>query len=181
MAMSEQTTQEYTLMMRERYSRMTGRKAKSKLLDEFVKSTEWDRKHANKVLLGIKRKSGTKGNRGAPKIYSDSLIMVLKECWLCMDQPCGKRMKDTLPIWVEFLKTSKVNKDQLKSISAATIDRLLKDFKVQSGKKIRPPKPASGVKSLVEIRAKKWQDVEPGWTEVDTVAHCGGDMGASFI
>jgi hypothetical protein len=181
MAMSEQTTQEYTLMMRERYSRMTGRKAKSKLLDEFVKSTEWDRKHANKVLLGIKRKSGTKGNRGAPKTYSDSLIMVLKECWLCMDQPCGKRMKDTLPIWVEFLKASKVNKDQLKSISAATIDRLLKDFKVQSGKKIRPPKPASGVKSLVEIRAKKWQDVEPGWTEVDTVAHCGGDMGGSFI
>jgi hypothetical protein len=181
MAMSEKSTQEYTEKMRERYSRMTGRKAKSTLLDEFVRITEWDRKHANKVILGIKRKSGTRGKRGAPKVYDESLITVLKECWLCMDQPCGKRMKDALPLWVKFLKTTKLNKEQLTSISAATIDRLLKDFKVQSGKKIRPPKPASGVKSLVEIRAQKWHDVEPGWTEVDTVAHCGGDMGGSFI
>ncbi len=101
--MSELSIQEYTVKMRERYSRMTGRKAKSKLLDEFVKITGWDRKHANKVILGIKRKSGPKGKRGAPKIYGNSLIEVLKKCWLCMDQPCGKRMKDTLPIWVEFL------------------------------------------------------------------------------
>ncbi len=91
----------------------------------------------------------------------------------------GNGVKDTLPIWVEFLKTSKANKDQLKSISAATIDRLLKDFKVQSGKKPRPPKPASRVKSLVEIRVIKWHDVKPSWIEVDTVTHCGVDMGGS--
>ncbi len=89
--MSEPSIQEYTVKMRERYSRMTERKAKSKLLDEFVKITGWDRKHANKVILGIKRKSGPKGKRGAPKIYGNSLIEVLKKCWLCMDQPCGKR------------------------------------------------------------------------------------------
>ncbi len=65
--------------MRERYSRMTGRKAKSKLLDEFVKIIGWDRKHANKVILGIKRKFGPKGKRGAPKIYGNSLIEVLKK------------------------------------------------------------------------------------------------------
>jgi len=69
----------------------------------------------------------------------------------------------------------------LETISAATIDRLLGDFKIQSGKKARPPKPASGVKSLVEIRAENWDTAQPGWTEVDTVAHCGGDMGGSFI
>ncbi len=91
----------------------------------------------------------------------------------------GNGVKDTLPIWVEFLKTSKANKDQLKSISAATIDRLLKDFKVQSGNKPRPPKPASRVKSLVEIRVIKWHDVKPSWIEVDTVTHCGGDMGGN--
>jgi hypothetical protein len=181
MAMSEKTTEEYTVKMRERYSRMKGRKAKSKLLDEFVKMTGWERKHANKVILGHKRKSGSQGKRGAPKQYNDSVIEVLKNCWLCMDQPCGKRMKDMLPIWVEYLQLPKDNKEQLNSISAATIDRELKEFKVQAGKKTRPPKPASGVKSLVEIRAKNWATVEPGWTEVDTVAHCGGDMSGSFI
>lgn len=179
--MSEKSIEEYTLKMRERYSRMTGRRAKSKLLDEFTSVTGWERKHANKVLLGIKRKSGRRGKRGAPKKYGQALVDALKHCWLSMDQPCGKRMKDMLPIWLGYLKANRSVKQQLSSISAATIDRLLKDFKVHSGKKTRPPKPASGVKSLVEIRAKNWDTAEPGWTEVDTVAHCGGDMGGDFI
>lgn len=71
-------------------------------------------------------------------------------------------MKDMLPTWIEYLKLWKKSKEQLNSISAATIDRELKEFKVQAGKKTRPPKPASGVKSLVEIRAKNWATVEPG-------------------
>ncbi len=159
---------------------MTGRKAKTKLLNEYILITGWERKHANKVLLGKKRKSGTRGQRGRPKQYHQSSIDSLKHCWLSMDQPCGKRMKDMLPIWIEYLPSDAKAKLQLSMISAATIDRLLKGFKVQSGKKIRPPKVASGVKSLVEIRAKNWDTMEPGWTEVDTVAHCGGDMGGSF-
>jgi len=63
-------------------------------------------------------------------------------------------------------------------ISAASIDRLLGAFKVSAGRRPRPPKPASGVKALVEMRAESWETVEPGWTEVDTVAHCDGDIGA---
>ena len=181
MAMSETSIEEYTEKMRERYARMTGRKAKSKLLDEFISITGWERKHANKVLLGLKRKSGSRGKRGAPKQYNPATIKALKNCWLWMDQPCGKRMKDMLPIWVNYLKTTTSIKAQLEQISAASIDRLLKDFKVTAGKKVRPPKPASGVKTLVEIRAKNWDTCEPGWTEVDTVAHCGGDMSGSFI
>lgn len=181
MAMSEKSIEEYTRKMRERYARMTGRRARSKMLDEFIAVTGWERKHANKVILGHKRKSGSRGQRGAPKQYEQPVIDILKHCWLWMDQPCGKRMKDMLPIWLRYLKTTRKTRQQLKVISAATIDRLLKDFKVQAGKKIRPPKPASGVKALVEIRAKNWDTTQPGWTEVDTVAHCGGDMGGSFI
>jgi hypothetical protein len=51
MAMSEKSIEEYTMEMRERYARMTGRRAKTKLLDEFVEVTGWERKHANKVIL----------------------------------------------------------------------------------------------------------------------------------
>ena len=104
--MSEKSTEEYTLQMRERYARMTGRRAKTKLLDEFVEITSWERKHANKVILGIKRQSGTKGKRGAPARYNEATIEALKNCWLVMDQPCGKRMKDMLPIWASYTKLS---------------------------------------------------------------------------
>jgi hypothetical protein len=65
MAMSEKSIEEYTLKMRGRYAPMTGRKAQGRLLGEFVEVTGSERKHANKVLLGIKRK---RGRRGTPRI-----------------------------------------------------------------------------------------------------------------
>ncbi|PQJ27823.1 hypothetical protein BSZ32_04455 [Rubritalea profundi] len=53
--------------MRERYARMTGRRAKTKLLNEFVTVTGWDRKYANKVILGLKRKTGSKEPQNSMK------------------------------------------------------------------------------------------------------------------
>ena len=181
MGMSETSIEEYTEKMRGRYARMTGRKARGKLLDELVEITGWDRKHANKVLLGKRRRKGRRGKRGAPLRYGNDFTAALKTCWLAMEQPCGKRMKDMLPLWAGHLDCPEEIRLQLTRISAASIDRLLRGFKVTAGKKIRPPKPASSVKALVEVRAQSWETREVGWTEVDTVAHCGGDMGGDFI
>ena len=181
MEMSETSIEEYTEKMRGRYARMTGRKARGRLLDEFVEVTGWDRKHANKVLLGKRRHKGRRGKRGAPTRYGNDLAEALKTCWLAMEQPCGKRMKDMLPGWARHLDCPEETRVELCRISAASIDRLLRGFKVTAGKKIRPPKPASAVKALVEVRAQSWDTSEVGWTEVDTVAHCGGGMGGDFI
>jgi hypothetical protein len=181
MSMSETSTEEYTKKMRARYGRLTGRKARGKLLDEFVEITGWDRKHANKVLLGTRRRKGRRGKRGAPRRYGAEHGKALKTCWLAMEQPCGKRMKDMLPVWVRHLDCPEEIRVQLAGISAASIDRLLRGLKVTAGKKVRPPKPAGAVKALVEVRGQSWETTETGWTEVDTVAHCGGDMGGDFI
>lgn len=181
MGMSETSTEEYTRKMRARYARLTGRKARGRLLDEFIQITGWDRKHANKVLLGTRRRKGRQGKRGAPRKYGEDLVAALKTCWLAMEQPCGKRMKDMLPLWAGHLDCGEAVRGQLRGIGAASIDRLLRGFKAVAGKKVRPPKPASAVKALVEVRARSWDTTETGWTEVDTVAHCGGDMGGDFI
>jgi hypothetical protein len=181
MEMSETSIEEYTAKMRDRYARMTGRKARGRLLDEFIEVTGWDRKHANKVLLGKRRRKGRRGKRGAPIRYGKDLAAALKTCWLAMEQPCGKRMKDMLPLWAGHLDCPEGIRLALCRISAASIDRLLCGMKITAGKKIRPPKPASAVKALVEVRAQSWDTREVGWTEVDTVAHCGGDMGGDFI
>jgi hypothetical protein len=181
MNMSENSIEEYTTKMRERYARMTGRKARSKLLDEFIEITAWDRKHANKVLLGARRRQGQRGKRGAPCIYGSDLLAGLKTCWLAMEQPCGKRMKDMLPVWIKHLDCAEQIGVQLAQIRAASIDRRLSGFKVTAGKKARAPKPANAVKALVKVRAQSWDTTETGWTEVDTVAHCGGNMGGDFI
>jgi len=45
----------------------------------------------------------------------------------------------------------------------------------------RTPKANAALKKLVPIRAESWDAKAPGWLEADTVAHCGGDMGESFV
>ena len=60
MGMSENCTEEYTKKMRARYARMTGSQAWGRLHDGFVEITGWERKYANKVLLG---KRWSKGRR----------------------------------------------------------------------------------------------------------------------
>jgi hypothetical protein len=68
------------------------------------------------------------------------------------------------------------------AISAAQIDRLLAPGKIRAGMvNRRTPKANAAVKALVQIRAECWDAKEPGWIEADTVAHCGGDMGGSFL
>ena len=96
MEMSEKSIIEYTTRMRERYARMTGRRARGVMLDEYTEVTGFERKHANRVLLGIKRKNGRVGKRGAPKRYGQEVLQALKVCWFAMEQPCGKRMRDML-------------------------------------------------------------------------------------
>ena len=80
-----------------------------------------------------------------------------------MEQPCGKRMKDMLPLWARHLDCREETRVELCRISAASIDRLLRGFKVTAGKKIRPPKPASADKALVEVRAQKAGGRPEGW------------------
>lgn len=130
MGMSEPSIEEYTGKMRARYARLTGRKARGKLLDEFVEVTGWERKHANKVLLNTRRRTGRRGKRGAPRRYGGEVGAALKTCWLAMEQPCGKRMKDMLPLWAGHLDCPEEIRVQVAEISA--------------------------VKALVEVRAQGW-------------------------
>ena len=90
MGVSETSTEEYTKNMRARYARLTGRKARGQMLDEFVEITGSDRKHANKVLLGKRRRKGRRGKRGAPRRYGTALVGALKTCWLAWNSHAGK-------------------------------------------------------------------------------------------
>lgn len=183
MEMSQDSIKEYTEKIRERYGRMTGKKARSRLLNEYTEVTGFERKYAIKVLGGKRRNPPSKQKpKGAPTRYSADLTKPLKELWFWMDQPCGKRMKDMLPVWLDGSERySEEVKEKLISMSATTLDRRLKTTKAQRTIKRLPPRSDTAIKSQVEIRAEKWDVDEPGWTEVDTVAHCGGDMSGSFI
>jgi hypothetical protein len=189
--MSQTTRDEYLETMSDRYRRYTGRAARTKLLDEFCQVTGHERKYANKLLRRLRgpdRKDGDGARkRGRKSTYAPEVVGVVFEIWKHAEQPCGKRLAPMLKDWLPFYEkrygelSAEIRKGVL-SISAAQIDRVLGPKKIgHPGRKRRPPKANAAIKALVPIRAKSWDAKEPGWLEADTVAHCGGDMGESFI
>jgi hypothetical protein len=189
--MSRPTRDEYLEKMRCRYRRYTGRAAKGRLLDEFCASSGHERKYATKLLSGRRGPSVGTGEApsrgGRPPTYGAEVAEVVHEIWRHSEQPCGKRLRPMLAQWLPFYEKrrgelpAKVREGVL-AISAAQIDRILAPRKAGAGVvNRRTPKANAAVKALVPVRAECWDAREPGWTEADTVAHCGGDMGGSFL
>ena len=82
MEMSETNIEQYTEKIWETYTRMKGKKSRDELLDELIVITGWERKHANKVLLGLKCSRRWRARREAPPQYGVVMIEFLKICWL---------------------------------------------------------------------------------------------------
>jgi hypothetical protein len=176
--MSRGSVKEYTQVVRRRYREAT-RREKGVILDEFTEVTGYHRKAVIR-LLG--RDMGPPQRRlGRPRRYGGEVVEPLKTAWEAADHVCGKRLKPFLPELVDVLArhgdlrvTGEVA-ELLGEISAATIDRVLKPYR---GKRVRRPlsttRPGSLLKRAIPIRTfSEWDEGEPGFMEVDLVAHCG--------
>lgn len=135
--MSPRSKREYTESVFLRY-KQTGRCEKKLILDEFCKILGYHRKHAIRVLRNFKRFTQPKPKpRGRSPIYQkDAILKPLKEIWTAANLPCSKRLKAILPLWlpgysqvVAPLPLAVVK--ALRTISAATIDRLLQPVRLQ--------------------------------------------------
>lgn len=185
--MSQKIREEMLPRLRQRYLKRS-REGRSKMLDELCEQFGYDRKHAIKLLGG---KAGWGGDpavpKGRPRIYGPEVTEVLWEIWKLSEQPCGKRLKALLPLWLPSYEAWKgrlspeVRKNVL-SISPAQADRLLKPRKAAEERRIRSgTKPGGLLRSQIPIRTRHDEVTAPGWLEADTVAHCGGSMEGNFI
>jgi hypothetical protein len=111
---------------------------------------------------------------------------VIREIWLASEQPCGKRLKAALPIWLPYYEQRKgavavaIRKRVLQA-SAATLDRLLAKSRVSLGSRGRcGTRPGTLLRSQIPIRTEHWDVKGPGYLEADTVAHCGESMAGEF-
>jgi hypothetical protein len=106
---------------------------------------------------------------------------VLHLIWLATDQPCGKRMKPTVRLWLPYYerrhgKLGLALRKRLLKVSAATIDRLLASSRFRHGKGRGATRPGSPLRSQIPVRTEHWDVGGPGFLEADTVAHCGGSL-----
>ena len=93
-------------------------------------------------------------------------------------------MKAALPRWLpgyeeECGEIVSDVRERLLTVSAATIDRLLQPYRVRD--RWRGGTRATPLRDEIPISTKAFRDERPGHIEVDTVAHCGGDMSGRFL
>lgn len=139
-----------------------GREGRSKLIDEVCEMCGYERKHAIKVLGGKLPVAGAdRASRGDPRCrYGDAERHVLKVIWMASDQPCGKRLKALVELWLphyeaERGKLEAGHRERVLSPSAATMDRLLAPCRVASGSRLRcGPRPESAMSRMEANR--KW-------------------------
>jgi len=73
-------------------------------------------------------------------------------------------------------------KEKLLTISASTIDRVLKTLRVAYGRRgLSVTKPGTLRNNQIPIRTDFWDVSQPGFMEADTVAHCGISLAGDFV
>jgi len=185
--MSPRSKKEYLAAIAKRYKEAT-KPQKHLILDEVCAATQYHRKHAIRKLKGFKRFTKPQPKpRGRKPIYdSPELLTALRKIWLSANQPCSTRLKASLPLWLPsygptFGKLSPQVLKALITISAPTIDRLLKPVRVKYKKRGRATtKPGTLLRKQIPIKTNQWDESQPGFLEADTVAHCGDTVAGMF-
>lgn len=176
--MTRVTVHEYAAALAPRY-RAARRGEKGRILDEFCRTTGMHRKAAIRLLGCVRPVKGRR--KGRKRKYGPEVVELLREVWEVGDRMCGKLLVGAMPSLLEALerhgelRLRPAEKEALLSMSAATIDRLLRRARWAIGRQPRRRSPATtGLKAAVPIRTwGEWRDVAPGSLQADLVLHCG--------
>ena len=185
--MSKQSKEQYLESCRIRYP-SRNRAGKGAMLEEVCDTLGWSRKHATKALNRQVSHGAKALKRGSKPVYTEAEAEVIIEIWKRSEQPCGKRLKQTLPLWLEsYEKRHGLIESQTRAkilrCSARQLDRITAPCRAnENGRKGRNTgRRSHRLKQSLAIRCGPWDVDEPGWLEADTVSHGGGSSSGLFM
>jgi hypothetical protein len=185
--MSAQSKYEYLTAIRERYQHGS-KQDKTMILDEFCTVCGYHRKYAIRLLNAphLADRAANLSRRGRKKVYAAPVIVeVLRDLWVMTNLPCSKRLHAIMPLWLPFYDQRLLTvelRQQLFAISPATIDRLMAPLRAKYRKQgLATTKPGSLLRHHIPIKTEQWDETQPGFVEVDTVAHCGTSTEGMFV
>lgn len=185
--MSQRSKRELWETIQPRYLKAS-KAGKNKILDEFIAATGYHRKYAIRILRhGYPR--GQYKKKGKTPIYRGEVVQALEAIWEIYGRICSKRLHPFLPEGIRILeRCQEISfapevKQLLLNMSRSTIDRCLKPVRFK-GKLhgLSTTKPGTLLKKMIPVRTfADWNEDEPGFMEIDLVAHCGNTVEGQFL
>ena len=201
MGLTMQEKKSLTREISKRYQK-AGKKEKTGILNELVKTTGYNRKYILHVLANwgkittvslsgktVRLKASPKKRRkggGRKPIYTDEFTAVLRAIWIFFWYRCGKILAPFIRSQMKYLEPAfhitPEARELLLKASPATIDRKLKADKKKLALKGRSlTKPGNLLKKQIPVRTYYADaDKKPGFFEIDTVHHCGSHDSGEF-
>src|SRR5262245_33335742 len=165
-------------------------KDKRLILDEFIAATGYHRKYAIAILRETNEPLfvADKKARRRPRQYTEAVKDALIVIWQAANRLCSKRLVPFLPEFISALEKhghlclAAEVRERLLQISPATVDRLLDEVRHSGQRGVGTTRPGTLLKHQIPVRTfADWDDLKPGFLEVDLVAHCGTSTGGSYI
>jgi len=185
--MTRGSIREYIEAIRVRYLG-ANKKEKGVILNEFIQVTGYHRKAAIRLLhrYGLARRGQRQGRQ---RQYGDETVNALRLLWEASDHLCSKRLKPFMGELIRVLRghgelaASADVEAELSHISPSTIDRLLRPWRRLGGyRPLTTTKPGTLLKKSIPIRTfADWIEDQPGFLEVDLVAHCGENTEGFYL
>lgn len=168
---------------------LKSKKEKSKLLDEYCKTTGLNRNYViRKIRTGAYLRSSF-GKRKRKEYYDGYVRDILVKIWRIFDYPCGQRLKPLIQAELERLrrlgeiKCSEIVASKLKEIGTATIDRKLshqREIERIRRKYQKKVHPLLYQKIPVKL-SDEWNRSQLGNIQTDLIEHCGQSARGEYL
>jgi hypothetical protein len=185
---TRKSVREYLAAQRTRYA-LGSRAERTRLLDEITAVSRYHRKAIIRHLRGDGRRAPGRRPVGRPRRYGAAVAEVAAVVWEAAGQIGAQRLhpfvRELLGRLMAFgeVHATPATAALLGQASLATLERLLAPARAHRPRRgAGATRPGTWLKHQIPIRTfAEWDDAEPGFLEVDLVAHCGATAGAFFL
>jgi hypothetical protein len=190
--MSLHARRELVLAVFERY-RKSNKSDKSRILNEFVEASGYNRKYALELLSARNNPRLRRVEKAAAALvrqrrYGPELAQPLNQLWKASGGICPKRL---MPFLFEFIPAMERGgevdlcpqvRQKLLSMSIATAERILSQLHRSHEHGLSTTTAGTLLRHQIPIRTyEEWTEGKPGFFEIDLVAHCGNTVLGEFV
>ena len=176
-----------------RYLKATKDK-KKQILDEFCANTHYNRKYAIRKLRELQCTPHYKDSivgkhiRKRERVYDSYVSSVIEQLYEVLGGIGARRMHPLLITTLEkgisfgHIKVDLITEAKVSMISISTLKRMVTTIREKNMVKgISTTRPGVLLKSEIPLRVGQWKETDPGFLEIDLVAHCGDNALGPFI